>query len=844
MSKHHKSTKPKKQLRDPKGQVSQKTTKPVNDFFDTVIGNKAIFLVLAIILFIGIWIFKDYLTFEKLYIFKDIGSDTYNAFVPFYTHNSEYFRTDGIPMWSFNTGMGQNIFPGSLNSPFYLLLCLPSKENIGYVIVYVELLKLLLGGMLFFFYLRTLRLSRYVSIIGGVLYAFTGFMIVGGTWYGYSINAVNIALLLLGFEKLFSKNNFLILPLAVMFISYSAFELFTYGLFLFIYSLVRYMDEKEWDLKQFSILTGKMAALGVIGVAMNAMLFVSPLITMLLSPRVSGASGHFQSLQSVPVFAFDNFSTLTYSGGLPLHHLKTAILRMFSSDLMGTGKDFRGWYNYLEAPMFYSGLLTLLMVPSVFAYLDKKHKRIYGLFLSLWGILILFPYFRYAYNLFAGDYYKVGISLIVTLVLLYYGMKSLDLYLKAEKINFGVIAASYAGLMLLLFLPYYDEKIRIINTDLRNKLALFLSAYFICIWLLRFIALRNIIQILLILILIIELGSLSWISTNKRMIMTKNETKQKTGYNDYSQDAVDYIKSIDSGFYRVNKMFFSGTSMHTSFNDAQIQGYYGTPNYASFNQLNYINFLAQLGVIRDTVETETRWAIGLINRPLLQVFASVKYNIYRQPPGGFYNFGYDTIARFGDVTVQKSNFFLPLGFTYNTVIPYNVFEKMSMPAREILLLNAFVADKKDSSAYNMLKTIQSSDTSVNYTFDDLRTDVNARRKDTLTITSHKQNIIKGSISLDSTKLMFFSIPFDKGWKCLVNGKEQTLKMVNIGFTGLLLDKGKHTIELRFTPSYLRESVMISIGGFIIYSILIFLYLRRMNKPEPDRNLQTNDVTKA
>ena len=27
-------------------------------------------------------------------------------------------------------------------------------------------------------------------------------------------------------------------------------------------------------------------------------------------------------------------------------------MRLFSNDTMGVGSDFKGWYNYLEAPLF------------------------------------------------------------------------------------------------------------------------------------------------------------------------------------------------------------------------------------------------------------------------------------------------------------------------------------------------------------------------------------------------------------------------------------------------------------------------------------------------------------
>src|SRR6185369_9469619 len=104
-----------------------------------------------------------------------------------------------------------------------------------------------------------------------------------------------------------------------------------------------------------------------------------------------------------------------FATGSALHNI-TAVMRLFSCDLMGTGSDFKGWENYLEAPTFYTGLLSLILFPAVFGFLDKRRKIIYGVFLSFWILPVLFPYFRYAFWLFTGDYYR-AFSFFVSLTL-------------------------------------------------------------------------------------------------------------------------------------------------------------------------------------------------------------------------------------------------------------------------------------------------------------------------------------------------------------------------------------------------------------------------------------------
>ena len=48
-------------------------------------------------------------------------------------------------------------------------------------------------------------------------------------------------------------------------------------------------------------------------------------------------------------------------------------------------------------------------------------------------------------------------------------------------------------------------------------------------------------------------------------------------------------------------------------------------------------------------------------------------------------------------------------------------------------------------------------------------------------------------------MVFFSIPYDFGWKATVNGVSKPVERVNYGFAGILLEPGSHKIELKYEP---------------------------------------------
>src|SRR4051812_9562016 len=62
-------------------------------------------------LLLGLLVFRDFVFGDKILLYKDIGSDSLNVFYPNYILRSDYLRQHGMLSWSFETGMGQNLFP-------------------------------------------------------------------------------------------------------------------------------------------------------------------------------------------------------------------------------------------------------------------------------------------------------------------------------------------------------------------------------------------------------------------------------------------------------------------------------------------------------------------------------------------------------------------------------------------------------------------------------------------------------------------------------------------------------------------------------------------------------------
>jgi len=792
---------------------------PGPSFFEKP-GKNAIYLFAATLGIIGFIVFRDYLLFHKIYLFKDIGSDTLNTFYPNFIESANYLKKFGTLSWSFNIGMGQDATTFAYSDPINFLMYLFSPSKIAWLLGYREVIKIILAGFVFCIYLRNLGVGAFSAIAGALMFAFSGYMIVGGQWYTFSAEALDVALVLLGFELLYRKNIPWLFPVPFLIMGVtSLFSLYLVSVFLVIYTVFRYLQEEKKGIKGLLVLFLKMGGIGMIGVVISMPFLVDSVKVLLESSRASGPDSYFATLSSSPIFGLAD----------PVQ-LGTCVERFFSSDILGTADAYKGFSNYLEAPLFYCGIPCLLLVPLLFGYLDKKQKTLFGIVLAIWLLPIIFPYFRKAFWLFSGDYYRTY-SLFVALIFIIFSAICLDKIAKGKRMNIILLGATAVSLILIQLFPYFSGKV--FNESLAAGVKMYIIAYaMILFWMSR--QQNDIPKFAFLLLLVTELAWFSSISVNRSASIRSAEWEDKIGYNDYSTDAISFLKSRDNSFYRVDRMFGSSPAEHMSLNDAMVQDYYGTSCYYSFNQKYYLQYMRANKVISASNESESRWCPGLTNRPILQCINSVKYVLSKESIYRSNDPLHDSIAKFTDVIVYKNKFALPLGFCYDKYIKYSDFEKLSLTQRDFTSCKAAVINDTDIGMVKNLKQVQLNDSlkPQEFTQATLISFFSDRKKDTLNITSFNPAHIKGNVDLKSEQLMYLSIPYDKGWHLKVDGKPQSIILIANGMNGVLLEPGKHEIALDYEPPYRKEGGLAAIAGLLLFGGVIFGSYK-MRKRNPD-----------
>ncbi len=765
-------------------------------------------------------VFHDFISGRLYYLFKDIGSDSVNQMYPHFLHVSSYLRTDGFPGWSFAQGMGQELTSSTINDPFSLLVCLLPAGSIAYAFIWLELTKLVLTSAAAYFFLRYWTRNPLILATGVLSYSFCSFMIIGGGWTIFSTEMLFFTLLLLAFEQLYHRGSWYLFPLAIALTGMlRPFDLFIFGLFLIIYFLFRHFSSDRPTLRKFVVTAGQMLGLAIIGLMISMFCFAPGLQTMLDSPRVAGTAGYFSTLLSKPVF-FTETS----------RYYQTLALRLFSNDILGNGSLFKGWYNYMEAPMIYIGILPLLMAPQVFLHLPNRQRAAFGIFLGIFILASVFPFFRYAFWAFAGDYFRL-FSLFPALILLIYSLRAFDEIREKQGVNLILLGITLAFLLTLLYFPWKDAQL--IHNEHQSAARNFLIGYAAILGVSRYFPSRTVFFGVLLAVVFLELAFVNYKTVNDRDCLSQAETLQRTGYNDYSVEALELIRSGDNSFYRIHKDYTSKPTIHTSFNDAQAQGYFGTMSYSSFNQKYYTRFLEEMKLIEKGNERETRWSVGLVKAPLLLNWASTKYSL-RKREGSNMGFPEKLIATFGDIKTYKTENFLPLGFTYEAYIPLSDFLQLSSLAKMILLLKAVVIEEPvDPVLSGKLTRFDLHDTTSQIMIDTYLQNVSTLKEDTLAINTFRQSRIEGTIKVDKPKLLFFTIPYDRGWHAIVDGREVSPILTNIGFMGLMMDPGSHHVVLFYKSSYFTLSLVVSVAGILIFALLTGWSLVRKRKVKPE-----------
>lgn len=573
-----------------------------------------------------------------------------------------------IPMWDMNIGYGSDILLTLhyyvLGDPLNLLSVFVPAEKTEYLYGMLILLRIYLSGIAFSSYAFYHKKSKSGTMIGMLLYCFSGYALYAGVRHPYFTNPmIYLPFLLIGIDQIFKKKKPYLFIASVAVSAASNFYFFyMLCIFMFLYAIFRYfMVEKSFKITLVFTWLLKFVAFFAIGVMLAAPIFVPVVFKMLAAQRL-GVNNY------IPVLF-----PLTYYG-----------------------KALYGFVGCVIPSSWNAMGYTPVALFSVFVLWMKKKKypelKIGFLLLS---VFICIPYIGHVFNGFSYVTvrwiwgYSMLIAYIVTCAFPYFSELG-----KREKVW------TATGMLFWILASGFVVRIGLKKTWSIAVCIFILSVILMC-WCFIHIKRKKIFQMG---ILGITIGGifLNGISCYQRDFKSEdnyvNEFADRSGgWTLLSEAPSNSIKESHGEYYRYDQ--YNTKEIN---NVSMIQKKCGTQFYFSMSDSNISAFMREM-YFNSSSDYNFNNQDG---RSILEALASVRYFVIKDGEQGYLPYGYtkqngDTVLNGVKYIAYENENALPIGVTFDRYIPRQEYEKMNVLQKQEALLQGVVVEEANVGKSNL-----------------------------------------------------------------------------------------------------------------------------------------------
>lgn len=520
-------------------------------------------------------IFFPFLFGDKLAVFQDAGSDTRQQYLMQYATIVNHIKDGNFSFWDFNNGFGTSMLALNLFNPFLMLVYLAGVilgvGHIPGVLVFVIILEIFLAQLFCYLFLDCFSFSEGSKIIASYVYGLSGYLLVWGQHYQFGAFVVFLPLLLFLLERAIRRGKFsLTLPLlvAVMVCSsvYMSYMSLLIGGCYLLYRMVVSDQARGVRVRRFFLHCASI----LLGIGIGMVIFLPTAYYLFtISSRLDSDASFLTRIGE-------------YLTPYSLEFYKTAFLRLFSTTFQGI-QDYNGYSNFYEAPvLFFSALFVLLGFQYLFTVhrqeTSRKAKVMQYLAVLFFAVCMFTRIGASAFNAFAYPFSRHSFVFLPFFALMTaFTLDQLWLRRKISKTGF-VLSCLCTAAAHYLALGEVTEAFLHRNVILMCILAFVMAAALLLGFLKKGAKWRRAGISLLISALGISLCLEGWTCFNDRDTLTTTDASYWGGlYDPNIAKALDYLKSTDPSFYRVEKDYYSGSYCM----DGLAQNYRGISTYNS-----------------------------------------------------------------------------------------------------------------------------------------------------------------------------------------------------------------------------------------------------------------------
>lgn len=593
----------------------------------------------------------------------------------------EFFRNllAGHPklvMWDMSLGYGADILSTlnyyAIGDPLNLLYGFVSPKNTETMYDFMILLRMYLAGITFIIYARKMKKRSYGTVIGALVYVFSGFCFRLGLRHPFFINPmIYFPLLCLGIEKIYQRERPYVFIFAVCVSAMSNYYfLYMLTIFAVIYAWIRFYEYTEENkMKNFFLAILKFGMYYTLGIAMAA---------VILLPSVIGFLGNGRYGKGV-----DWKSLIVYPGKYYL---------LFIENFIGYGN---------MGSNTNAGYLPIVGIVVLFTLFSQrmKHKKYRAAFIASIIALIL-PIFGYAFNGFsyANNRWAFALSFIVALLTAEMYPR---LFVMSKRQQIGIGAGIIIYTVFCIIVNASGEEI------LKNKgimAACGLIAVFYILLLifqrLGYDTQKRIVRVSMAILLLISVGVHGYYRFDpKGYAYTQEFMDQGQAYRTLKEDNIRMLSKVnDPSVYRVHA-----------------EGY-RYKNYGLINHLNTISgyYSITAKCVTDTIKGYDTLGMqyadkykGVDQRLGLLSLAGVKYitvahnsQVAKDVSSmGDVPYGVEKLRKKGNITLYKNKYALPFAYAYDSYMTEQQYEQLNGIGKEQamlaqIILNQHPADKE------------------------------------------------------------------------------------------------------------------------------------------------------
>lgn len=748
--------------------------------------------------------------------------------IPFYKTCMREIKSGNFG-WSWQTDMGVN-FIGSysfytLGSPFFWLAVLFPVSVSQYLMAPLLALKLGLCSFFAFVYLRRFVTKPINALIGGILYAFSGYSMNNIFFNHFHEAMVFFPLLLIGLEETVVNKRRGALALAVAinaFVNY--FFFIGECVFLVIYFVGRIAGDKAFRIKFRDFVC--LAFESVCGVLLAGILFVPSIFQVLDVPRSTNFLLDWNFLFYNPVQRYGLIlEAMFFPGEIPARsymfpdaNAKWASVAIYIPlfSMSGVFAFIHGIFKGLQKQMKW--LCIVLMTCLVFVFvpgLNSSFMMFNQTFYTRWfympsllcSLATVYCLEHEEFDLKLGVKFTASVTVIMTLLVVFLPTKAVhdedlekglvwlpnafntivdDIY-----INIGVALATLAIMISLL--------------SVRNKKP---AAEFPK-WVLTLTITCSLI-----------LGYY-YVLSGRILGPYKGE------YNSALEAEIDID---DSEFFRMEE---TGGTHNTN----MLWDMYSMKSFHSIIPSSTLDLYELLNVERsvNSVMPEDKYAIRSLagvkylfaeyNMVEEVVISSVKQYKVFEPCG-----------RQDNYFVFKNESALPMGYAYDSYI-LNEKVKKSAYGDNLMVGSVALSPELAEKYSDILTPGDPPALSGDKLYEQFLSDIEDRKA--LAVKDFKVNgsSFSAVTDYDRERLVVFAVPYDRGWSgtaTLSSGETITLEpaQVNGGFIGVRVPAGECRIEFNYTTPGLKLGIYCTLAGagmFGVYVLIVYVFVKRKPK---------------